>query len=288
VAYNLSEPAPGKSDLTAKNRVWGNFPIPNKTRPANRRNPQQPRRKNRPTSTKTASGIPYWPSRDPIEEKGGINLYGFVWNDGVNLIDVIGLSAHLSCIRCRNNPNGPVSCILKKSDGSNHRFNTNDPGNPQHKGSTHGPIDINKNKQIDPDETYLPYNYPRIRPDGRYGPIPRGNYVISPRDNADSESRFPNGTPTVSTPGNRNGTIIVRNGPDRFLVLIHECGWSDGCLTTPKPNIDILVSELKIGDITMTLDEICCDDGQLPPVAEPVDDTNLNSSSWLNWFGISF
>jgi RHS repeat-associated protein len=32
-----------------------------------------------------------WPSRDPIEEEGGINLYGFVGNDGVNAWDVYGL-----------------------------------------------------------------------------------------------------------------------------------------------------------------------------------------------------
>jgi RHS repeat-associated protein len=32
-----------------------------------------------------------WPSRDPIEEKGGLNLYGFVGNDGVNTIDIFGL-----------------------------------------------------------------------------------------------------------------------------------------------------------------------------------------------------
>jgi integrase/recombinase XerD len=32
-----------------------------------------------------------WPSRDPIEERGGLNLYGFVRNDGVNWIDVLGL-----------------------------------------------------------------------------------------------------------------------------------------------------------------------------------------------------
>ncbi|MCH8540526.1 MAG: RHS repeat-associated core domain-containing protein [Opitutales bacterium] len=32
-----------------------------------------------------------WPSRDPIEEQGGLNLYGFVGNDGVNLWDVLGL-----------------------------------------------------------------------------------------------------------------------------------------------------------------------------------------------------
>ena len=31
-----------------------------------------------------------WPSRDPIGERGGINLYGFVGNDGVNLWDALG------------------------------------------------------------------------------------------------------------------------------------------------------------------------------------------------------
>jgi RHS repeat-associated protein len=32
-----------------------------------------------------------WINRDPIEEKGGLNLYGFVENDGVNEFDVLGL-----------------------------------------------------------------------------------------------------------------------------------------------------------------------------------------------------
>ncbi|MBJ7396380.1 MAG: hypothetical protein JHC76_10065 [Akkermansiaceae bacterium] len=32
-----------------------------------------------------------WPSRDPIEEQGGANLYGFVGNDGINSIDRFGL-----------------------------------------------------------------------------------------------------------------------------------------------------------------------------------------------------
>jgi hypothetical protein len=31
-----------------------------------------------------------WPSRDPIEEEGGMNLYGFVGNDGVNKWDYLG------------------------------------------------------------------------------------------------------------------------------------------------------------------------------------------------------
>ena len=36
-----------------------------------------------------------WPSRDPIGENGGINLYGFVRNNGVNMWDVLGLQSFL-------------------------------------------------------------------------------------------------------------------------------------------------------------------------------------------------
>jgi RHS repeat-associated protein len=32
-----------------------------------------------------------WPSRDPIEERGGLNLYGFVGNNVVNKFDLLGL-----------------------------------------------------------------------------------------------------------------------------------------------------------------------------------------------------
>lgn len=34
-----------------------------------------------------------WPSRDPIKERGGVNLYGFVGNDGVNRVDMLGMEA---------------------------------------------------------------------------------------------------------------------------------------------------------------------------------------------------
>ena len=92
----LSERAPSASNFTAKNRVWGFFENSNRTRPANRHKPQQPRRKNRPTATKTASGNPYWPSRDPIQERGGVNLYGFVGNNGIGRIDKLGLVTYFA------------------------------------------------------------------------------------------------------------------------------------------------------------------------------------------------
>jgi uncharacterized protein RhaS with RHS repeats len=41
-----------------------------------------------------------WPSRDPIEEWGGVNLYGFVNNDGVNWADILGLQANLEKRDC--------------------------------------------------------------------------------------------------------------------------------------------------------------------------------------------
>jgi RHS repeat-associated protein len=38
-----------------------------------------------------------WPSRDPAEEVGGINLYGMVGNSAPNWVDVLGLAKHVQC-----------------------------------------------------------------------------------------------------------------------------------------------------------------------------------------------
>ena len=62
----------------------------------------------KPPSTTTASEYydpttGRWPSRDPIEEEGGLNLYGFVANDPVGLIDYLGLDydTHLTKVEAR-------------------------------------------------------------------------------------------------------------------------------------------------------------------------------------------
>ena len=46
-----------------------------------------------------------WPNRDPIEEQGGLNLYAFVGNDGVNAWDQLGLRP-----RGRSRSRGGPSC----------------------------------------------------------------------------------------------------------------------------------------------------------------------------------
>ncbi len=46
-----------------------------------------------------------WINRDPIGEDGGLNLYGFVRNDGVNAFDLLGL---LSCCNVKGSFNKPT------------------------------------------------------------------------------------------------------------------------------------------------------------------------------------
>ena len=40
-----------------------------------------------------------WPSRDPIEEEGGVNLYGFVRNDGIGKWDYLGFKKGVSTFK---------------------------------------------------------------------------------------------------------------------------------------------------------------------------------------------
>lgn len=102
-------------DLTAEPRPARSARPPRKIAPgSSRSNPnrhtyqlgpeaQHLCRESRPAATTTAPGVSVygyryydpkhgrWPSRDPIGEDGGLNLYGFVGNDGVNRWDYLGL-----------------------------------------------------------------------------------------------------------------------------------------------------------------------------------------------------
>jgi RHS repeat-associated protein len=94
--------APAKPELGSKNRVGNFFGQEGKSRPANRLSVQNPRRENGHGYDETASGMYYygfryydpqtgrWPSRDPIGERGGLNLYGMVGNNSVDFWDYLG------------------------------------------------------------------------------------------------------------------------------------------------------------------------------------------------------
>jgi RHS repeat-associated protein len=91
MGFSLTSPAPEKSDPTAKNRVWGFFGETQQSHRENRAQSLQPRQGDPSSLTKTVSGRTYWPSRDPIGERGGFNLYGMVGNNSVGAIDLLGL-----------------------------------------------------------------------------------------------------------------------------------------------------------------------------------------------------
>ena len=95
--------APAARTRPPRKTASGSFrPRSNRNTCNNRPQTQSPRRKNRPTPTTTAPGVPVygfryydpltgrWLNRDPIEEEGGINLYAFVGNNGVGKWDVLG------------------------------------------------------------------------------------------------------------------------------------------------------------------------------------------------------
>ena len=101
------EPGPDDSDPG-----FGPFPAPNRPRQPKPQNPRKSLASNR-LRRKTANaksirvadyGYRYmdpltgrWPSRDPIEELGGVNLYGFLENNPCNQFDFLGMAGTLSC-----------------------------------------------------------------------------------------------------------------------------------------------------------------------------------------------
>ncbi|MBB5352310.1 RHS repeat-associated protein [Haloferula luteola] len=62
------------------------------------------------------------PSRDPIEEEGGVNLYGFVGNDGMNRFDRLGLQTnwawHANMPLYPSAPEPPASVLAQRDINS--------------------------------------------------------------------------------------------------------------------------------------------------------------------------
>ncbi len=107
MTHNHTARAPGKSAMRLENRAWGFLRNDRSLPLENRRRCPEPCRKSRPTSTIFTPGIPQWPSRDPIGERGGVNLYGFVGNEGVSRLDVLGEGAIIWDGQQGSSPNSP-------------------------------------------------------------------------------------------------------------------------------------------------------------------------------------
>jgi len=147
-----------------------------------------------------AIGLPDWQSRDPIAEKGGINLYDYCYDSPMGLIDPLGLIAIMHCLRC----NGQTTCRFEVNGSNGAPFTANA-----------GPND----QSITPGDPY-----------GVNGPIPPGTYNVLPKP-ASQGPGFPPGTPSITGPGQAPGTITTPNGTTRNDLRIHGPGHSQGCVT---------------------------------------------------------
>jgi len=93
MGFTLASDFQLQGDHPSKKRVWGFRGV--SVSSVRKLAPQvvEAHQENSPTPTKTVSGIPYWLSRDPIAEDGGINLYGYVENNPINFYDPDGLQS---------------------------------------------------------------------------------------------------------------------------------------------------------------------------------------------------
>jgi hypothetical protein len=89
-AFAPAHPCPEQNNPPSKNRVWNFFPDSENRVGENLTFGQCSRREKSLVVTIIASDHPLWPNRDPIGENGGVNLYGFVGNNGVNSWDYLG------------------------------------------------------------------------------------------------------------------------------------------------------------------------------------------------------
>ena len=64
------------------------------------------------TTTYDTHHLGNWPSRDPIEENGGVNLYGFVENDPIARWDRLGMSPKYSNLTKKGRPKGKGGAVL--------------------------------------------------------------------------------------------------------------------------------------------------------------------------------
>ena len=80
------------ADPPSKNRVWDFFETSPDRVGFSASQPFETASDTSAVFSETASGLPFWPSRDPIGEWGGLNLYGFVRNNTTSATDAFGLA----------------------------------------------------------------------------------------------------------------------------------------------------------------------------------------------------
>jgi RHS repeat-associated protein len=199
-----------------------------------------------------------WLSRDP-KVTAESNLFMYISNCPIDLIDPKGLFAEMDCNRCRSNTGtgrfGLMVCILYDSTTgtSTPPFTTNTGTNigfPVPPGNYN--IVPKPPEQMDPRNCYLP------PADGS------GRQVTGP-----GGTEFPVGTPSITGPqqGLQPGQISPNSPPD---YRVHAPGLSKGCIATDQCQLVQQMMENNTNCLPLHLKEVCCKPNQAPPPPPPI------------------
>jgi hypothetical protein len=206
--------------------------------------------------------VTYWPSRDPIEEEGGLNLYGFVYNDTFKWIDVLGHNPRLkdefndvygltgnfeaamqaagdyidhdarkppapyiTCNRCIK-PNGDfkMNCTITQ-------FRKNNDEGEWYISNAFVANDF-KSYVKESGKTHEGNMMPDA--DGRNGAmLPEGDYTL----NNDVSGLFGPNTPTLSNT-DKVGEVRLADGTIKTNIRLHpQKNYSDGCVCVSDTNL---------------------------------------------------
>jgi uncharacterized protein RhaS with RHS repeats len=182
-------------------------------------------------------------SEDPIGFRGGVNFFSYADNRPSLLRDPFGLTAWIYCTRCKGEPTGPLDCIMWDTDGNVLPFGANSSNDAAHK--------------------YPAFNASGNDPYGKNGPVGPGTYGVNPRADAGSSSRYPNGTPSITGPGESAGNVTTPAGTVRSNLYFHAGpGRTDGCMAcdsgAEKQVKDFMDRHQNQGGTWLTISEIDC------------------------------
>ena len=200
-----------------------------------------------------------WPSRDPIEEEGGINLYGFIWNDGTNGVDYLGLDAAVKCNRCKKKPARKMTCInIEKGKQKGKPYPSNEGTNNPY--LEPGKYDLlpKPDSQMDEENRNLSDN--QKRDDGGKVNGPGG------------APEYPRGTPSITHPSKHNNPGQAR--PDKPKLnkhRVHGPGTSNGCMASEQCGTikEMMDRNTNKGGTTYEIIEVDCEDCDNPPAPKP-------------------
>ncbi|MDF1737748.1 MAG: RHS repeat-associated core domain-containing protein [Verrucomicrobiales bacterium] len=154
-----------------------------------------------------------WASRDPFQERGGVNLYGFVGNDGVGYVDLLGLLEGNEKLKIILGPHGAgPSAIPNRNGGGN--------GGPPWTWLSSSPITSKANV-----EKYIAQGIKNFE-DGNEG-------ITCPWNNYEIVEHGANSPLTLEALQNQ-----LSSGADYYFLVLHGSRWGDSPLVEPNGRRD--------------------------------------------------